>query len=180
MQGQLRLLDVNIQEAKNALKGGGALNLPWWKVPTQEDVSIYAALQSTRKNDWINAKFVKAITPPLPPYLSIHFSVTDAALVLEVRTLEPTDPQTSSDYHSSFSLRDRLGLALGTSKPPAHDEVDDIFTWRGQEVKVREKLRVESSDPNLMAALAKLISLERVVALAREGLNTVMGKDEDD
>lgn len=158
MQGQLRLLDVNIQEAKNALKGGGALNLPWWKVPTQED----------------------AITPALPPYLSIHFSVTDAALVLEVRTLEPTDPQTSSDYHSSFSLRDRLGLALGTSKPPAHDEVDDIFTWRGQEVKVREKLRVESSDPNLMAALAKLISLERAVALAREGLNTVMGKDEDD
>jgi hypothetical protein len=73
-----------------------------------------------------------------------------------------------------------LGLALGTSKPPAHDEVDDIFTWRGQEVKVREKLRVESSDPNLMAALAKLMSLERAVALAREGLNTVMGKDEDD
>jgi hypothetical protein len=67
---------------------------------------------------------------------------------------------------------------LGTSKPPNHDEVDEVFTWKGNEVKVRDKLRVESSDPNLMAAIAKMNSLERTVALARRGLDTLMGKDD--
>jgi hypothetical protein len=98
--------------------------------------------------------------------------------VLEVRTLEPTDPAHATDFHSSLSIRDRLGFALGTSKMPTHDEIDEIFTWKGQEVKVREKIRVESSDPNLMVALTKLMSLERTVTLAREGLNTVMGEED--
>jgi hypothetical protein len=36
--GQLRLLDVNLQEAKAALKGGTALQLPWYKDAVDETV----------------------------------------------------------------------------------------------------------------------------------------------
>jgi hypothetical protein len=103
--------------------------------------------------------------------------ISDATLVVEVRTLE-LHPAGQTDLNSPFSIRDRLGFALGTSKPPNHDEVDDVFTWRGQDAKVKDKIRVESSDPQLMAALAKLNSLERTVGLARKGLNTVMGKED--
>jgi Rogdi leucine zipper containing protein len=76
-------------------------------------------------------------------------------------------------------LRDRLGLALGAaSRQPAHDEAEDIFTWRGQDVRVRDKLRVESADPSLMAALAKLTALDHTVGLARKSLDTLMGKED--
>jgi hypothetical protein len=87
-------------------------------------------------------------------------------------------PPGQTDFQSPFSIRDRLGFALGTSRPPSHDEVNDVFTWKGQDAKVREKIRVESSDPNLMVALTKLNSLERTVALARRGLDTVRGIDD--
>jgi hypothetical protein len=119
---------------------------------------------------------IKAFSPELPPSVVLHFYIYDAALVLEVRTLEPV--ALGTDYQPGYSIRDRLGFALGTSKPPTHDEIDEVFTWKGQEVKVREKIRVESSDPNLMAAMAKLNSLERTIALARKGLDTLMGQDD--
>lgn len=93
---------------------------------------------------------------------------------MELRTLE-LQPPGQADVHQSWGI---LGFALGAARPPAHDEVDEIFTWKGQDAKVREKIRVESSDPILMAALAKLNSLERTIALARKGLNTVMGGDD--
>jgi len=60
-----------------------------------------------------------------------------------------------------------------------HDEVDQIFTYKGQDVKVREKVKVESQDPNLMAAMAKMNALERSVALGRKALDCVMGCEED-
>ena len=107
----------------------------------------------------------------------MYFYIYEAGLVLEVRTLEPLGPG-GVEQQGTFSFRDRIGFALGTSKPPNHDEVDEIFSWRGQDVKVRDKVRVESSDPKLMAALAKLNSLERSVALARRGLDTLMGSED--
>jgi hypothetical protein len=67
---------------------------------------------------------------------------------------------------------------MGASRPQAHDEIDAVFTFKGQEVKVREKVRVESQDPNLMAAMAKMNALERSVALGRKALDMVMGKDD--
>jgi Rogdi leucine zipper containing protein len=168
--GQLRLLDVNLQEAKSALKGGNALQLPWYKNEMDETVCRVAFCVAFCFAN------VQAFLPSLPPSVSLHFYISDAALVLEVRTLEPL--VAGSDYQPGYTFRDRLGFALGTSKPPTHDEVDEVFTWRGQEVKVREKVRVESLDPNLMAALAKMNQLERTVALARRGLDTLMGRDE--
>jgi Rogdi leucine zipper containing protein len=175
--GQLRLLDVNLQEAKAAVRGTAAV-VPWWREPVEEEVCIwlYRSYLFTRCYD--ANKENQTFNPALPPNISVHFYINEAALVLEVRTLEALPPGGVEHASSAFSFRDRIGFALGTSKPPNHDEVDDIFSWRGQDVKVREKVRVESSDPKLMAALAKLNSLERSVALARRGLDTLMGRDD--
>ena len=53
--------------------------------------------------------------------------------------------------------------------------------YRGQEVKVKEKVRVESQDPSLMAVMAKLSALEHALAFSRRNLMIVMGiTDEDD
>jgi len=117
--------------------------------------------------------------PPLPPNLSFNLVVADAALVLYIRTLQPVDPSTSSitvpDSFTGFNFRERLGLA---PRRPDHDEADMVFRYRGQEVKVREKVRVESQDPSLLAVMAKLSALEHGVAVGRKALDIVMGKDE--
>ena len=47
-------------------------------------------------------------------------------------------------------------------------------------MKVREKVRVESQDPSLMAVMAKLSALEHGVGVARRSLAIVMGVDEED
>ena len=93
-----------------------------------------------------------------------------------MRTLEPVDaPSTSL---SGFDFRSRIAVAIGASKMPNHDEADQVFQYRGEAVRVKEKVRVESQDPNLMAMMAKLAALEHNVALARKALDIVMGKDE--
>jgi hypothetical protein len=123
----------------------------------------------------------QSFDPPLPPNVSFHLSISDAALVLYLRTLEPNSatntPTTAFAPEislSGFSLRERF---FGTRRAP-HDETGDIFNWNGQEVKVREKVRVESQDPSLMAAMAKLTSLEHEVAKCKATLATVMGEDD--
>lgn len=152
--GQLRLLDVNILEAKHALKGGEDRQPPWWHNPTDENV----------------------FEPALPPMLSFHLSIYEAALLLEVRTLDPVVPSKS---HANMSFREQLAVALGGTRPAQHDEADETFNYRGNEVKVREKVRVESQDPSLMAAMAKLNALERTLGLVRTALDVAMGKESD-
>lgn len=61
-----------------------------------------------------------------------------------------------------------------------HDEADRTFVYAGREVRVREKVRVESADPSLMAAMAKLAALEHTIGMARKSLGIVMGDDVDD
>lgn len=53
--------------------------------------------------------------------------------------------------------------------------MEQLFTYKGQEVKVREKVRVESQDPALMAVMAKLSALGHGVAVWRRSLSIVMG-----
>lgn len=52
--------------------------------------------------------------------------------------------------------------------------------YRGQEVRVREKVRVESQDPSLMAVMAKLSALEHGVRVCRRALEVVMGVEEEE
>jgi len=69
-------------------------------------------------------------------------------------------------------------VALGGASIAPHDEVSHSFNYKGEEVRVKEKLRVESMDPSLLAIMAKLSALEHSVAISRTALDTVMGKDE--
>lgn len=57
-----------------------------------------------------------------------------------------------------------------------------MFSYRNADVRVKEKVRVESQDPSLISAMAKLAALEHTVELGRRALGVVMGKEyeEDD
>lgn len=61
---------------------------------------------------------------------------------------------------------------------PVHDESGRIFAWRGGGAIVREKVRVESQDPSLMALMAKLSAVGHAVRVARGGLAVCMGEEE--
>lgn len=54
-----------------------------------------------------------------------------------------------------------------------------MFVWKGEEVRVREKVRVESQDPSLISVMAKLIALGHGVAVWRRALAVVMEEGED-
>ncbi|KAK4543401.1 hypothetical protein LTR36_005544 [Oleoguttula mirabilis] len=171
ISGQVRLLHDNIQEAKSALKGWTEGQKVWYEAPVD----------------------VHAFNPPLPANVSFHLSVSEAAVLLNVRTLEAAYPNTGTNTPLSFtgggagassysglSLRERLATALGGGRPVFHDEAHEVFMYKGQEVRVRDKVRVESQDPSLMAAMAKLGALERNIALSKRALDIVMGKDNEE
>jgi hypothetical protein len=136
---------------------------------------------------WTNSPDENVFQPPLGDHVSLHFTIQDANLVLTVRTLAPTSPggTPSTPTEGAFSLsglnlRTRL-LGLGP-KPPNHDEMGEIYEWRGrQDVVVREKVRVESGDPSLMSIAAKLSALEHDVARWRMNLRIILtGSTEED
>lgn len=108
--------------------------------------------------------------------MSFHLTVFDAALLLEIRTLEIHLP--GEESHSVFGFRDRLAAALGGARLPVHDEAERTFTYKGNEVRVKEKIRIESQDPALISAMAKLNALEHSVGLSRKALDIVMDRDD--
>lgn len=171
ISGQLRLLHENVRDAKSALKGWTEGQKAWNEEPVPAD----------------------AFTPPLPDHVSFHLSISEAALLLNVRTLESAYPVTgtntplsfnstsgSQQSYSGFSLREKLVTALGGGRQAFHDEAHEVFMYKGQDVRVRDKVRVESQDPSLMSAMAKLGALERNVAMSRRALDVVMGKEGED
>lgn len=99
-------------------------------------------------------------------------------MVLQIRTLEPTSTPPHADSLTGLGLRDRLAVALGAAKTHVHEELGETFEYKGEQVRVKEMLRVESQDPSLLAALAKLSALEHSVAMSRRALHTVMGQDD--
>lgn len=111
--------------------------------------------------------------------MSFHLFVFDAALILEVRTLEPHHAGDNGSL-TGFSIRNTFASALGGARAPAHDEVDRAFTYKDQQVRVKEKIRVESQDPALISASAKLNALGHTVMLSRKALNIVMGREQMD
>lgn len=77
-------------------------------------------------------------------------------------------------------MKSRFAFAIGAARRLEHDEMDQEFSCRGLKMFVREKYRVESADPSLMAAMAKLAALEHAVGMSRWGLAAVMGEEMDD
>jgi hypothetical protein len=168
ISGQLKLLHDNIQEAKGALKGG----------PDEHKMKQW-------NEDAVDPN---AFDPPLPTNVSFHLSISEAALLLHVRVLEAAYPitgtntplSTSGGSYTGFSLRERLTTAFTGGRPAFHDEAHEVFAYKGQEVRVRDKVRVESQDPSLISAMAKLGALERNIAMSRRSLNVVMGQEMND
>ncbi|KIX01990.1 uncharacterized protein Z518_07929 [Rhinocladiella mackenziei CBS 650.93] len=172
ISGQLKLLHDHLREAKACLKGP----------VTGTDIGSIPGAEW-----WTNSPDENVFQPPLGEHVSLHFTIQDANLVLTVRTLAPTSPggtpSTPSDSAfslSGFNLRSKL-LGLGP-KPPHHDEMGEIYEWRGKEdVIVREKVRVETGDPSLMSIAAKLSALEHEVARWRMNLRVILtGSVEED
>jgi hypothetical protein len=113
-----------------------------------------------------------SFAPPLPSSLSFDLSISDASLVLTLRTLE--------DAEAVPDLKSRFAFAIGAARRLEHDEMDQEFSYRGTNVFVREKFKVESADPSLMAAMAKLAALEHAVGMSRWGLAAAMGEEMED
>lgn len=109
-----------------------------------------------------------SFSPPLPSPLSLHLTLISPSLHLTVRVLEPTSQQ-----QHTFT---KLAFAIGAQRRLEHDEMDELFMYDGEEVRVKEKVRVESAaDPGLLSLGAKLGQLERVVEAVRGSLGCVMG-----
>ncbi|KAI5304846.1 hypothetical protein KEM56_005831 [Ascosphaera pollenicola] len=157
ISGQLKLLHDNLIEARKALEGGREQgNRAWTEESAHKD----------------------SFEPPLPSNLSFHLTIQQAALVLYLRTLEPAKPQNQSSI-SDFLLKSTL---FGYKPPQQHDEVGLEFAFRGQEdapVNVVEKIRVESQDPNLMSAMAKITAMENEVSRWSFALGEIMGVEVD-
>lgn len=169
--GQLKLLYDRVAEATSCLKG----HVPGTSAPNIPGL------------DWtLDSVADEVFDPRLPGALSLHFAIQDANIVLTIRSIAPTSPggTPSTPAESAFSLsgfhlRNRL---LGVSnRPPTHDEVGEVFEWRGkQDVIVREKARVETGDPSLISVAAKLSALKHEVARWRYNLNVLMERSDDD
>ncbi|KAI5304955.1 hypothetical protein KEM56_005633, partial [Ascosphaera pollenicola] len=157
ISGQLKLLYDNLIEARKALESSREQgNRAWTEESAHKD----------------------SFEPPLPPNLSFYLTIQQAALVLYLRTLEPAKPQNQSSI-SDFLLKSTL---FGYKPPQQHNEVGLKFTFRGQKdapVNVVEKIRVESQDPNLMSAMAKITAMENEVSRWRFALGEIMGVEVD-
>lgn len=156
---------------------------------------------------WISASSPPAhFSPPLPPNLSLHFTLQECCVVLWLRVLEPVD--------APVHFGTKLGLAMGTFRRLEHDETDMVFSYNPKgdvdsdtkrvgarhlaaprlggsrldqastgptaDVYVREKVRIESADPSLISLHSKLGFLSHMLSQARRNLAAVMGTDIED
>jgi len=175
MKGQLKLLSDEIRECKDSLTGNDDKGGEWWE----------------------NSVDGNCFEPKLPDTISVWIGIVDAGLVMEVRTLQILGPvgnttgtnvlgiaqgnAITGNGYAGVSFRERLTQAFTgvnvTSNVGArlHDEADQIFVYKQNRVRVREKVRVEAADPRLMAVSSKLGALENTVALSRKALSVVMG-----
>lgn len=85
-------------------------------------------------------------------------------------------PSLATDSPGGFGQR--FAAAVGLRGGPGGDggaQGSEIYSYRGMNVRVRERVRVESQDPNLMAVWAKLGGLEHALGLAIKSLGMVSG-----
>lgn len=131
---------------------------------------------------------LQVFDPPLHPHLSFDLYVSEAALTAELRSLELVPPSdapkpafslasipslTAIDSTSGFGQRFAAAVGLRGGPRGNGDAQDEVFAYRGMNVKVRERVKVESQDPNLMAVWAKLGGLEHALGLAIKSLAMV-------
>ena len=108
--------------------------------------------------------------PSLPPNFAFDLTVHEGALVVELRTL---DFITSHDHDVSASVKrlfshalsfSTIGVGGGVHRPGLYEEIGKVFTWDGKgQARVKDKVRVESQDPKLMAVMVKVGALEHAI-----------------
>ncbi|PWW72942.1 hypothetical protein C7212DRAFT_225615 [Tuber magnatum] len=121
--------------------------------------------------------------PPLHPHLAFDLYISEAALIVELRTLDLLSPSEHRgptfalpSLESPFGFRERFAAAVGLrngGNGVGAANQDEIYSYKGGDVRVREKVRVESQDPSLMAIWAKLGGLEHALGLAIKSLDIV-------
>jgi len=173
ISSQLHLLHSIVLEALALLKGPPLLEP---RNPTPKDTPRRPGtpLPNAQIGEWWEDPVsAESFDPPLPPSLCLDLSLCDSSLVLTVRTLEPTSKE--------LNLGERFAFAIGAQRRLEHDEMDNVFLFKGEQVRVKEKVRVEgSADPSLLSLSAKLAALERTVDGARRCLDVVSGKTYED
>lgn len=188
LSAQLRVLTQLMFDASSNLSGSA---------PPSSTPSINSTIIPSGASWTYMSAAANAFEPPLPSSLSIHFTLQDSCVVMWLRALEPVD--------APVFLGTKLGLAIGTVRRLEHDEMDRQFRYtynreepprktlvglerqppllsgsKPVEVFVREKVRVESADPNLMSLQAKLTSLHHTIIDLRQNLAAVMGSECED
>lgn len=129
--------------------------------------------------------YLQVFDPPLPANVAFDLYITEAAIIAELRTLESLvspDPNKSAFFDiSPFGFRERFAAAVGIHRdtaPGGHGGADaasdQVLRYNDTDVRVRELVRVESQDPTLMAAWAKLGGLEHVLGTTIKSLKLVM------
>jgi hypothetical protein len=103
--------------------------------------------------------------------LDLH--LCESSLVLTARVVESAQREQN--------LGERFAFAIGAQRRLEHDEMDEVFLFRGEEVRVKEKVRVVGgADPSLLSVGAKLGALELIVKGSRVALGVVTGRELDD
>ncbi|KAF8454768.1 Rogdi leucine zipper containing protein-domain-containing protein [Terfezia claveryi] len=127
--------------------------------------------------------------PMLPSHLAFDLTIHEGALVAELRTVEFLSPHQHGPHHHNSSsseltssvrrgfasILNSFAVAAGGGgpghKPGLYEEVDKVVVWDGKgEVRVKDKVRVESQDPRLMAVMVKVGGLEHGIGVAMGGL----------
>ncbi|KAK3695784.1 RAVE subunit 2/Rogdi [Podospora appendiculata] len=204
---QLRLLSLSLSESSSLLKGPPLTTAdPSWTTrsiapshflpqpttshhppappPSPPPLSFHLGIQDSCLVLWL-----RSLEPANAP---VNFSTKLALAIGTTRRLEHDESERifgfcCSDVHSSApSSPDAALLAhrhtgLASSGGPNHTPPTSGRRKKDDEVEVfvREKVRVESADPNLLSLSAKLTALGHTLALARRNLAAVMGEGGD-
>ncbi|CAL3968310.1 unnamed protein product [Diplocarpon coronariae] len=174
ISAQLRLLQSIIREALAILSPAASLAIPEPGVGTVIPTSSHGRSGGVGGLDWSHTPTSPLhFLPPLPANLSLTLTPCSSSLLLTLRVLEPAA--------AASHLGSRFAHAIGAQRRLEHDEMEGVYMWKGEEVRVKEKVVVESSsDPSLLSLGAKLGALERGVGSARLGLGAVMGEGIED
>jgi len=190
LSSQLRQLAQNLAEATAILKGTAdpdqgwtsqSVSLTHFAPPRSQNISFYLAVQ-----DASIIVYIRALEPADAP---MNFGAKLAFAIGTARRLEhdeadkvfwyvcdhesrpdgsPVEGTTGSSGSASAVIAAARSPGTKTKKTQVRDKVD---------VYVREKVKVESADPSLLAMSTKLTALANTLALARRNLAAVMGEE---
>lgn len=87
-------------------------------------------------------------SPALPSGLIVDFYLEDSSVVTDVRVVSDINIEDSDEKHGGFFS----SIGIKTKRAPTANVVE----YNGKQVLEMERVRVESQDPNLISATAKL------------------------